>query len=128
MREGESSASIRGRVVRARAVQTLRFNGEKNIHCNAQMNSRMLSVYASLDRECMNKLEYAMKRFDMSARAYDRILKVARTIADLDYSGRADYGADKAVRAPILVNHLQEAISYRNLDRSTWGANVSGCR
>lgn len=108
MERGESSSAIRERVVKARAVQTARFAGERNIHCNAQMNSRLLSVHARLDKECMRMLEFAMKRFDMSARAYDRILKVSRTIADLEGS------------EAILPAHVSEAISYRNLDRSTW--------
>lgn len=119
---GERSDTIRERVVKARAVQTLRFNAERHVHCNAQMNSRLLAEYAALDNECMEQLRYAMKRFDMSARAYDRILKVARTVADLDYGCRPDVSLDKAVVAPILPHHLKEAISYRNLDRSSWGA------
>lgn len=113
MERGESSAAIRERVVKARAVQTARFAGEKNIHCNAQMNSRLLAVHAQLDKECMRLLEFAMKRFDMSARAYDRILKVSRTIADL------------AGSETILPAHVSEAISYRNLDRSTWGSTTA---
>lgn len=114
MKAGEGSAAIRERVIRARAVQTARFAGERTVHCNAQMNSRLLAVHAALDKECMKLLEFAMKRFDMSARAYDRILKVARTIADLDGSGA------------IKSAHVSEAISYRNLDRSGWGATPSG--
>ena len=124
MEAGEKSAVIRERVVKARALQTLRFNSERNVHCNAQMNSRLLADYAALDNECMARLRYAMKRFDMSARAYDRILKVARTIADLDYANRPGMTMEKAVNAPILPAHLQEAISYRNLDRSTWGSSM----
>lgn len=114
MKAGEGSAAIRERVIRARAIQTARFAGERTVHCNAQMNSRLLTVHAALDKECMKLLEFAMKRFDMSARAYDRILKVARTIADLD-------GSDA-----IKPAHVSEAISYRNLDRSGWGATPSG--
>lgn len=125
MEAGERSSAIRERVVKARALQTLRFNSERNVHCNAQMNSRLLADYAALDDECMERLRYAMKRFDMSARAYDRILKVARTIADLDYANRPGMTMEKAVAAPILPSHLQEAISYRNLDRSTWGSALS---
>lgn len=117
MKEGEKSAAIRDRVVKARAIQTARFAGEKNVYCNAQMNSRLLSVHARLDKECMRLLEAAMTRFDMSARAYDRILKVARTIADLE--------PDATPVSPILPRHVSEAISYRNLDRSTWGATLS---
>ncbi len=125
MEAGERSSAIRERVVKARALQTLRFNSERNVHCNAQMNSRLLADYAALDDECMERLRYAMKRFDMSARAYDRILKVARTIADLDYANRPGMTMEKAVAAPILPSHLQEAISYRNLDRSAWGSALS---
>lgn len=107
---GESSAAIRSRVVAARRRQTERFAGEKNVFCNAQMTSKMLNVYARPDDEGLEMLKQAMTRLDMSARAYDRILKVARTIADLD--GSAD----------VRATHLREAISYRNLDRSTWGS------
>ncbi len=109
---GESSADIRARVIAARAVQTKRFRGEKDIYCNAQMTPRMLSKYARLDDECMKILREAMTRLDMSARAYDRILKVARTIADLDGS------------AEIKTLHIREAVNYRNLDRGTWGATT----
>ena len=83
---GESSASIRARVVKARHIQQLRFKDCKGVHCNAQMNSRLLKTYAALTDECLEILRQSMERFDMSARAYDRILKVARTIADLDSS------------------------------------------
>lgn len=120
----ESSADIRTRVVKARALQTERFAAEKEIHCNAQMNSRLLRQYAKLDPESMRTLEMAMKRFDMSARAYDRILKVSRTIADLDYSSRPDLSPEQASRMPITVQHLREALLYRNLDRGSWGQTV----
>ncbi|MDE7397552.1 MAG: YifB family Mg chelatase-like AAA ATPase [Muribaculum sp.] len=109
MKPGESSADIRRRVVEARKIQTERYSGEKNIHCNAQMNSRLMQQYCTLDQQSTTMLHNAMTRFDMSARAYDRILKVARTIADLDNS------------ADIRPHHISEAISYRNLDRSSWG-------
>ncbi len=109
---GEPSAAIRERVIKARAIQTARFAGEKSIHCNAQMTSRQLAVYARPVPEAMKILQAAMERFDMSARAYDRILKVARTIADLDAS------------PDILPHHIREAVSYRTLDRSTWGATT----
>ncbi|MDE7135091.1 MAG: YifB family Mg chelatase-like AAA ATPase [Muribaculaceae bacterium] len=109
LREGEKSAEIRSRVIRARQIQTERYASEPAIYCNAQMNSRLLKTYARLDPQSSAMLENAMTRFDMSARAYDRILRVARTIADLD-------------AAPdILSNHIAEAISYRNLDRGTYG-------
>ncbi|MDE6628341.1 MAG: YifB family Mg chelatase-like AAA ATPase [Muribaculaceae bacterium] len=109
MEPGESSAAIRERVEKARAIQNRRFAGEKNVHCNAQMTPRMIARWARPSDEAMQILEQAMVRFDMSARAYDRILKVARTVADLD-------GAETI--GPV---HMHEAVSYRNLDRSTWG-------
>lgn len=112
MANGEASATIRQRVVAARAIQAERFNGEPTIHCNAQMNPRLLQKWAVIDAEGMKILQYAMTRFDMSARAYDRILKVARTIADLDGSRL------------IQPRHVREAISYRNLDRSSWGSAI----
>ncbi len=107
--EGEKSADIRARVVAARKIQEQRFANEPGVHCNAQMNSRLMQQYCALGDEAMKILKKAMTRYDMSARAYDRILKVARTIADLDNS------------ADILPCHIAEAINYRNLDRSTWG-------
>lgn len=119
---GESSETIRARVIKARAIQSHRYKGIAGVHCNAQMTSRLLERYCRLDEECMRVLETAMKRFDMSARAYDRIRKVARTIADIDYS--SSLPVEEAAVAPILVHHMAEAISYRNLDRSTWGAST----
>jgi len=107
---GEPSAAIRERVVKARAIQAKRFKDIKDVHCNAQMTSRLMTEFCRLDGPSMDVLRGAMERFDMSARAYDRILKVARTIADLD--GSADI-------APV---HMREAVSYRNLDRASWGA------
>ena len=107
-RPAESSAEIRKRVVAARAIQQDRFRNEPGIHCNAQMNSRMLKLYAQPDDDGLRRLKNAMERMSMSARAYDRILKVARTIADLDNSDA------------VLSRHIQEAISYRNLDRANW--------
>jgi magnesium chelatase family protein len=109
MQPGESSAAIRARVIRAREIQTERFAECREVHCNAQMTPQLIAKWARPDDEAMKILEQAMTRFDMSARAYDRILKVARTIADLD-------------EAPIInAAHMHEAVSYRNLDRSTWG-------
>ena len=107
-RPAESSAEIRKRVVAARAIQQDRFRNEPGIHCNAQMNTRMLKLYAQPDDDGLRRLKNAMERMSMSARAYDRILKVARTIADLDNSDA------------VLSRHIQEAISYRNLDRANW--------
>lgn len=107
--EGESSATIRERVIKARKIQTERFKSDKNVYCNAQMNTRLLKKYAQPDKDGFDMLREAMTRLDMSARAYDRILRVARTIADLD--GSTD----------IRSRHIAEAIGYRNLDRSSWG-------
>lgn len=106
---GESSAEIRQRVIAARAIQTERYKDIKGIHCNAQMTRPLLEQYAQLNEEAQSTLTRAMKRLDLSARAYDRILKVARTIADLDASPN------------IQAAHIKEAISYRNLDRGDWG-------
>ncbi len=106
---GEHSADIRRRVVAARAIQDARFSDEKDIHCNAQMTSRLIARHCVLSEQAMAILSHAMTRYDMSARAYDRILKVARTIADLDAS------------ADITPDHIREAVSYRNLDRGSWG-------
>lgn len=107
--EGESSAAIRERVVRARAIQTERFKDEPGIHCNAQMNTRLLHRFVTLDEEATTVMERVMDSLGLSARAYERILKVARTIADLDGSEQ------------VTKPHIAEAVSYRNLDRSTWG-------
>ena len=106
----ESSAAIRECVVRARAVQQLRFQGEKGIYCNAQMNSRLLHKFAWPDEEGLAKLKERMTRLNMSARAFDRILRVARTIADLDGS------------ESVLAVHIAEAIGYRSLDRANYGS------
>ena len=108
-RREESSAEVRKRVIEAREIQQQRF-AEVDIHCNAMMNSAMLRKFAPLSRDCSELLEKAMQRLNLSARAYDRILKVARTIADLD-------GSDT-----ILSSHIAEAIGYRSLDRESWGA------
>lgn len=115
----ESSRAIRERVIKARAVQTLRFKDEKQVYCNAQMNSRLLRTYAWPDEEGLAKLKDRMTRLNMSARAFDRILRVARTIADLEYS--ASMPAEEAVAAPVLSRHIAEAIGYRALDRASYG-------
>ena len=104
----ESSAAIRERVIQARQVQAARFADIPGVHCNAQMSSRLLHQFALPDTHGLNLLRNAMERFNLSARAYDRILKVARTIADLDHSEQ------------VLPHHIAEAISYRNLDRENW--------
>lgn len=106
-RKGEPSAAIRERVVAARKIQEERYAGS-GIHCNAQMTPRMLAEYATLNDVGTNLLRNAMERLNLSARAYDRILKVARTIADLDGSPNID------------TMHIAEAIGYRNLDRENW--------
>lgn len=108
-RPGESSETIRQRVVSARKVQEERFSDCKGVHCNAQMTSRLLSTHVRPTPEAMKILHDTMIRLNMSARAYDRILKVSRTIADL--AGSPD----------ILPEHMREAVSYRALDRSGWG-------
>ena len=105
---GESSASIRERVIKARKVQEERYKDTPGIYCNAQMTSSLLHKYAQPDTQGLNLLRAAMTKLNLSARAYDRILKVSRTIADLE-------GSEK-----ILPAHLAEAISYRNLDRENW--------
>ena len=105
----EKSADIRKRVVAAREIQKERFANHYNIFCNAQMTSRMVRQYCIIDEAGQQILKDAMDRLGLSARAYDRILKVARTIADLDDS------------AEIGLGHLSEAINFRNLDRDSWG-------
>ena len=104
----ESSATIRERVTRAREVQLRRFEG-LDVHSNAMMNSAMLRKFAPLDKDCYELLERAMTHLNLSARAYDRIIKVARTIADLE-------GMEH-----IMPQHISEAIGYRSLDRENWG-------
>ena len=105
---GEPSAAIRERVIRARAIQTDRFSSYRNIHCNAQMSERMIHEFAEPDEASIKLLRDAMERLKLSARAYNRILKVARSIADLEES------------EAVQVQHIAEAIGYRNLDRSDW--------
>lgn len=105
---GERSAAIRERVIKARQVQSRRFADVKGVHCNAQMTERLLQTYCKLSPQSSELLRSAMERLQLSARAYSRILKVARTIADLD--GSAD----------IQMPHIAEAVGYRNLDRASW--------
>lgn len=107
-RQGEPSAAIRERVIRARAIQTERFREYKGVYCNAQMSERMIHQFAEPDEAGITLLKAAMERLSLSARAYNRILKVARTIADLAGSER------------VGQEHLAEAIGYRNLDRGDW--------
>ena len=107
--QAENSATIRERVIKARKIQEERFANHLGVYCNAQMESKLLHQYANPDEKGLNLLRTAMTRLNLSARAYDRILKVARTIADLEAS------------EAIQPNHIAEAISYRNLDREGWG-------
>ena len=108
MKPGESSAAIRERVIKARQIQEHRFANDKGIYCNAQMTERMLHLFAEPDVASLDMLRLAMERLSLSARAYSRILKVARTIADLEGSER------------IQSQHIAEAIGYRSLDRGDW--------
>ena len=113
LQSGESSAAIRARVVAARQIQAQRYQNEGGVFCNAQMKNRLITKWCVLDEEGAKVLRQAMTKYDMSARAYDRILKVSRTIADL--AGSDDIKAD----------HVREAIRYRNLDRASWGRATS---
>jgi magnesium chelatase family protein len=108
MQPGEPSSVIRERVIRARKIQEERFKDFKGIHCNAMMTEKMVHQYAEPDAASLDMLRMAMERLKLSARAYSRILKVARTIADLD-------GSEE-----VQSNHIAEAIGYRNLDRGDW--------
>lgn len=109
MDRGESSETIRKRVVNARAVQTERYKKYPGLHSNADLTVKLLDVYCKLDENCLRILKNSMEKLNLSARAYNRIIKVARTIADLD--GSPD----------IQTYHLSEAINYRSLDRDSWG-------
>ena len=108
MAPAEPSAVIRERVIAARGIQAARFSNDEGIYCNAQMSSKMLRKYCAVDEAGQQLLKAAMARMNLSARAYDRILKVARTIADLAGSER------------VQTEHLAEAINYRNLDKEGW--------
>ena len=107
-RMSEKSESIRERVINARAIQTERFKDSTGVYSNSQMGSKMLRSVCKITEEGQQLLKTAMERLGLSARAYDRILKVSRTIADLDSS------------ADIKTEHLAEAIQYRSLDREGW--------
>ncbi|RPD98605.1 ATP-binding protein [Aureibaculum marinum] len=107
-RKGEASKVIRKRVALARQLQTKRFEENKNVHYNAQMNVKQIRKFCKLDESSTSLLKTAMESLNLSARAYDRILKVARTVADLDNSNQ------------IKPDHISEAIQYRSLDREGW--------
>lgn len=107
----ENSETIRNRVTLARKVQEARYGESNGIHCNAQMNTSLLRKYCQLDNASSSLLKTAMERLGLSARAYDRILKVSRTIADMENSEH------------ILPNHVAEAIQYRSLDRENWAGS-----
>jgi len=104
----ESSSEIRARVIRARERQIHRFSGQPGIYANAQMDSSLLKKVCQIENSGARLLKSAMEKLNLSARAYDRILKVSRTIADLN-------GDDE-----IHTEHLAEAIQYRSLDRASW--------
>ena len=112
--QGEPSSHIRERVIKARHIQEQRFSRTDQVYCNAQMTPKMMREYCKLDEQCTGMVSFAMAKLGLSARAYDRILKLARTIADLD--------PQSSIEEPIEINisHLSEAISYRTLDRSDW--------
>jgi magnesium chelatase family protein len=105
----EKSDNIRQRVMAAREIQGARFEGHDGIYCNAQMNTNLMTKHCTLDTVSANLLKAAMQRLNLSARAYDRILRVSRTIADLSGSEN------------IRAEHVAEAIQYRSLDREGWG-------
>jgi len=106
--EAERSEAIRERVIGARKVQEERFKSYRDIYCNAQMSTKLQKKFCEVDEAGKQLLKTAIERLGLSARAYDRILKVSRTIADLENSEH------------ILPNHLAEAINYRSLDRESW--------
>ena len=108
MQPGEPSSVIRERVIKARQIQEIRFKDYQGVHCNAQMSERMINQFAQPDEQSLDMLRMAMERLSLSARAYSRILKVVRTIADLECSEK------------VQAQHIAEAIGYRNLDRGDW--------
>ncbi|MCB2194405.1 MAG: ATP-binding protein [Bacteroidetes bacterium] len=109
VKPAESSEHIRNRVIAAREIQSERYKDKDDIHCNAQMSSKQIREHCEIDNAGKTLLKKAMEKLGLSARAYDRILKVSRTIADLEGTKN------------IQSYHLAEAIQYRSLDRSGWG-------
>lgn len=109
-RKTDNSASIRERVLRAREIQAKRFEGKEGLYANAQMEAQMVQEICKITEVGKNLLSRAMQKLNLSARAYDRIIKVSRTIADL------------AASEDIKTEHLAEAIQFRSLDREDWGA------
>lgn len=109
-KNGETSSTIRERVIKARELQSERYKTSEGIYANAQMSSRQLKEICMISNAGQQLLKVAMEKLNLSARAYDRILKVSRTIADL------------AASDDIKPEHLAEAIQYRSLDREGWGA------
>jgi magnesium chelatase family protein len=108
LKDSETSEKVRERVIKARQIQELRFKEIDGVYCNAQMSSKQMREFAQIDKASSELLKNAMQRLNLSARAYDRIIKVARTIADLEESQN------------IQSNHIAESINYRNLDREGW--------
>src|SRR6478735_4769642 len=106
--KAEPSSAIRERVIKAREIQTERYKNIEGMYCNAQMSSKQLREICVINQAGENLLKRAMEKLNLSARAYDRILKVSRTVADL------------AASTDIKVEHLAEAIQYRSLDREGW--------
>jgi magnesium chelatase family protein len=107
-RTEEKSAAIRERVIRARERQQARFSSDRKVNCNARMGPRQIKAHCKLPDEAQELIRIAMTELNLSARAYDRILKVSRTIADLDCSEE------------ITPEHVSEAIQYRTFDRTLW--------
>ena len=110
IKPGEKSIDIQKRVIKARQIQYERFKNKKNIHCNAQMNSKQIKEFCKLSDDSLVLVKNAMEKLDLSARAYDRIIKLSRTIADIENS------------EDIKALHVAEAIHYRSLDRESWGS------
>lgn len=109
MSGGDSSRVIRQRVVRAREIQSARFENTTGVYSNSDLTPKMMESFCSLNNDCKQLLKHSMDKLNLSARAYDRIIKVSRTIADLDETQN------------IESWHVAEAINYRSLDKYSWG-------